>query len=133
MEWNNALHELDMAIMLIPERWNPYGFKAQIFGKLDSTQQSADYWAQTVSHIETQQQNKGNSPELQKELADGLAIARENLLVDCYNLERRDCVIEQANAILAVDPTNINAVSLKANTLAVMATDTTNRWSSATS
>jgi tetratricopeptide (TPR) repeat protein len=123
--YNQALKALDLALLIDPARWNTYGFKAQIYGKLDSTNLSATYWQQTVDRILVQQQNKNNSDATKQELADGLAIARENLLVDCYNLGRRDCVMAQADAILALEPTNINAIQLKANSLAQMATDTT--------
>ncbi len=118
--WFNALSILDRAALVAPNRWNTYGFKAQIYGKLDSTEQSANYWQQTVARIEAADKAKQETDEYKQ----GLAIARENLLVDCYNLERRDCVLEQADALLAIDSTNINAVTLKANTLARMAADT---------
>jgi tetratricopeptide (TPR) repeat protein len=121
--FTKALGELDVAAMLAPERWNTYGFKAQIYGKLDSTDRSAEFWGQTIDRIAAAQQVKGNSDTVKQDLENGMAVARENLLVDCYNLGRRDCVLEQANALLALDPTNINAVQLKANTLAQMTSD----------
>ncbi|HEY3294425.1 MAG TPA: tetratricopeptide repeat protein [bacterium] len=116
----SALKDLDVAIRLVPERWNSYGFKAQILTKLDSTAASAANWKAAIQAIEASDKEKRETDEYKQ----GEAIAREALLVDYYNLGRNTDVLTTADAILKTEPENINAIQLKANTLAKLAGDT---------
>jgi tetratricopeptide (TPR) repeat protein len=117
---HEALHNLDMAIKVEPNKWNAYGFKAQLLTILDSTAASADNWALAISKIESLDKSGREVPETK----EGLAIAREALLIDQYNLGRYQDMLKTADKVMETDSTNINAIQLKANVLAKMASDT---------
>ena len=119
-----ALNDLDMAIKMMPDKWNAYGFKAQMMTKLDSTAASEASWRAAIKVIEATDKSKLDD-KVRKQYEDGESIAREALLVDEYNLGQYPDVLTTADQILKTDTTNINAIQLKANVLAKMASDTT--------
>jgi tetratricopeptide (TPR) repeat protein len=111
-----CLNDLDHAIKLLPDKWNAYGFKAQVMTKLDSTEASAANWELALQKIESVDHKKD-------EYKQGASIAREALLVDYYKLDRNDKILLMADLVLKDDPGNLNAIQLKANTLARMTAD----------
>jgi tetratricopeptide (TPR) repeat protein len=116
-----GLLALDYAIMMLPDKWNAYGMKAQIYTKLDSTRLSAENWGFAIQKIESAEKAQRESEDYK----NGLAIALEALMVDYYNLGKPDSVMKYADRVLAQEPLNINAIELRANILAQKAADTT--------
>jgi tetratricopeptide (TPR) repeat protein len=111
---------LNKASKVLPDKWNSYGFKAQLYSRMDSTEASARNWELAIAKIKMADKAKQETEEYKM----GLAIAKEAYLVDCYNLGRSNDVLVMSDDILKDDPKNINAIQLKANTLAKMTTDT---------
>lgn len=116
-----ALKQLDMATKMLPEKWNAYGFNAQIFTKLDSTAASAENWKLALKYIQAADKSMRETDEYKQ----GETIAREALLIDYYKLGQNNDVLLASDEILKSDPNDINAIQLKANTLAKLASDTT--------
>jgi len=119
-----ALHDLDLAIKVLPTKWNAYGFKAQILTKMDSTAASAENWKLALKY-NTEADKSKLEDKAKLQYTEGAAIARESLLIDYYNLGRSNDVLALADEIMKSDPGNLNAIQLKANTLAKLAGDTT--------
>jgi tetratricopeptide (TPR) repeat protein len=115
-----ALAQLDLAIKFIPERWNAYGLRAQILGKLDDRAGALEAWSQALAKID--------SSDMPKKDAEGyktaVSIIRGNLLENYYNLERYKDAIRVSDEILAKDSTSEDAIQFKAFSLARMAADT---------
>jgi Flp pilus assembly protein TadD len=116
----SALKHLDIAIMLIPEKWNAHGLKAQILNKLDRMQESTDEWKLALKYIELSEMSKKDSENYQK----AVGVIRENLLQNYYTLKQFDKTIEKADEILAKEPQDFFAIQLRAFALAEMASDT---------
>ncbi|RPH95341.1 hypothetical protein EHM69_04700 [candidate division KSB1 bacterium] len=115
-----ALASLDMAIKILPDRWNAYGLEAQIYGKLGDRKKAADYWQLALTKIDASDMKKKEA----ENYATAIDVIHGNLLENYYNLDRFPETIELADAILAKDSLSMDAIQFKAFALARMASDT---------
>jgi tetratricopeptide (TPR) repeat protein len=116
-----AIENLDMAIRLQPAKWNAYGLKAQICGKLDDRRASAENWRLALEKIEASNVAK-DDPQAYRQ---AIEVIRANLLEQYYGMDQYDDAIRLADEILRVEPENTDAVQFKAFSLARKASDTT--------
>jgi tetratricopeptide (TPR) repeat protein len=117
----NSLLSLDMAIKLYPQKWNAYGLKGQVLEKMDNLKDAAVAWSGAVTQIMAADKSKQDTDEYKQ----GLAISREHMLVDYYNLGDYPNAARVAEEIHKADPLNVNAIQLKSESLQKMAEDTT--------
>jgi tetratricopeptide (TPR) repeat protein len=116
-----AVENLDMAMRMLPSKWNAYGLKAQICGKLDDRRTSAENWRLALEKIEASGMAK-DDPQAYRQ---ALEVIRANLLEQYYGMDQYDDAIRLADEILRVEPENADAVQFKAFSLARKAGDTT--------
>ncbi|MCX6600068.1 MAG: tetratricopeptide repeat protein [bacterium] len=116
-----AIENLDMAIRMVPGKWNAYGLKAQICGKLDDRRASAENWRLALEKIEASDMAK-DDPQAYRQ---AIEVIRANLLEEYYSMDQYDDAMRLADEILRVEPENADAVQFKAFSLARKASDTT--------
>ena len=116
-----AIENLDMAIRLQPAKWNAYGLKAQILGKMDDRRASAENWCLALEKIEASDMAKDDAQAYRQ----AIEVIRANLLEQYYSMDQYDDAIRLADEILRVEPENADAVQFKAFSLARKASDTT--------
>jgi len=118
---HEALQHLATAVKMVPERWNAYGLKAQVEGKLDDDSTALESWKLAQQHIEASDLKK-REPETYVQATE---VIQGNILQANYNLGRIRETISTADEILAKDPGNLDAVQFKAFAQARLANDTT--------
>jgi tetratricopeptide (TPR) repeat protein len=116
-----ALENLDMAIRMVPAKWNAYGLKAQICAKLDDRHSAAENWRLAMEKIEA----SGAAKDDPQAYRQAIEVIRANLLEQYYAMDRYDDAIRLADDILRVEPENADAVQFRAFSLARKASDTT--------
>lgn len=116
---NQALRELDLAIKVQPEKWNAFGLKAQIFGRLGDRAAALDNWTLARQTIEKSDMRKKEPDDYDQ----AIAVIFGNLLENNYNLDRYPETVHIADEILKQNPESVDAVQFKAFALAQMATD----------
>lgn len=116
-----ALKNLYMAIKMQPEKWNAYGLKAQLYGRLNDLARSAENWHLALEKIDATDMSK-KEPDDYRQAIDAI---RGNLLEKYYTLERYDDAIRLADAVLVKEPENVDAIQFKAFSIARKANDTT--------
>ena len=117
----DGLYALDMAIKMLPDKWNAYALKAQMLVKLDSAAASVTNWEAALRCIQAADKNKRESEEYKL----GEEVVRESMMIGYFNLGRLDDALKIANAVLNEDSCNVNAVTIKADAVARIAADTT--------
>lgn len=115
-----ALRKLDMAILIDSGKWNTYGLKAQILGKLHDIVGSTEAWNTALTKIEASDAKEKDT----QNYASAVGVIRENLLQNYYNMGQYDKAMAKADEILAKDPKNEFAIQIKAFSMAQMVGDT---------
>jgi tetratricopeptide (TPR) repeat protein len=116
-----ALRNLDIAILLIPDKWNSYGLKAQILKRTDQVDKSAEAWEQALLALNNSETAKKDA----ENFAKAMGIVQENLLQIYYNAKKLDKAVAKADEILAKEPKNEYAIQIRAYSMAEMTNDTT--------
>jgi cytochrome c-type biogenesis protein CcmH/NrfG len=116
-----AQKQLEMAIKLLPEKWNAYGLLAQIYGRMNDPGKSAENWRLAKEKIEASDMTKKDHENYLK----AIEAIHANLLEKYYTLERYDDAILLADGILSGAPGNVDAIQFKAFSIAHKANDTT--------
>lgn len=114
-----ALRELDLAIKMQPGKWNTYGLKAQIYGRLGDRAAALENWSLAREHIEQSDMRK-KEPE---NFEQAVSVIYGNLLENYYNLDRYAETVRIADEMLKQNPASVDAVQFKAFALAQMAAD----------
>jgi tetratricopeptide (TPR) repeat protein len=121
MYLQTAIENLDMAIKMQPGKWNAYGLKAQVYGKLNERPASAENWQLALSKIDS----SGMATSEPEDYRKAVDVIRANLLEQYYSMDQYDETVHLADKILQVEPDNVDAVQFKAFSLARKASDTT--------
>jgi len=114
-----GVDELDLAVKFFPDKWNAYGLRAQILGKLKRHDEATTSWADALARIEESKMKK----EQPEEYEQAVQVIRLNLLQGYYNLSRYRETVDLANQILEKDPNDLDALQFKAFAIAQLATD----------
>ncbi|MBI5059074.1 hypothetical protein HZB60_04740 [candidate division KSB1 bacterium] len=116
-----ALDKLDMAIMLLPAKWNAHGQKAQVLEKQDKIGPANDSWRDALRLIQESDMQKKDAENYQQ----ALKVIRQHLLQNNYDLQNYVETVKIADEIRARDPESLDAVQYKAFALARLSVDTT--------
>jgi len=116
-----ALENLDMAVKMQPGKWNAYGLKAQICGKMEDRRSAAENWRLAMEKIVASDMAR-DDPQAYRQALD---VIRANLLEQYYGMDQYDDAIGLAEEILHAEPENVDAIQFKAFSLARKASDTT--------
>ncbi|MBU0507272.1 tetratricopeptide repeat protein [bacterium] len=114
-----GVEELDLAIVALPAKWNAYGLRAQILGKLTRADESLESWNQALERIRASDMKKEQPDEYEQ----AVQVIQGKLLQGNYSLNRYRETVELADQILAKDSANIDALQFKAFALAQLGTD----------
>ncbi|MDD5087255.1 MAG: tetratricopeptide repeat protein [bacterium] len=114
-----AVDELDLTVKFFPEKWNAYGLRAQILGKLKRYDEATAGWADALKYIEISKLKK----EKPEEFEQAVQVIRLNLLQGSYNLNHFRETVGIADQILAADSSDMDALQFKAFAIAQLATD----------
>lgn len=114
---DRALTDLEIAILLLPDKWNAYGLKAQILDRLGETESAVEAWRKALTVIQSKEPTKKE----QETYDQALRVIRSRLLQDLFNTEHYEetCII--ADEILERDSTVFDAIQYKAFAIARLA------------
>jgi tetratricopeptide (TPR) repeat protein len=117
----SGLTSLDLAILILPEKWNAYGLKAQMYGKMENRKDALENWKLALKSISASDMAK----EHPEDYHQAVSIIRSNILENLYNLDFYNEAVTAANEVLKSDSANVDAIQFKAFSLARLANDTT--------
>jgi tetratricopeptide (TPR) repeat protein len=120
---SRGLEQLDLAILIAPERWESYVLKAHMLDRLGRSDLAIVVWESALEHLrDTAMPTDAEEKDFYQKNFD---ITQAEVLHHYYDTGKYRAVVDLADQILVHDPANLKAIQMRAFALTNLAADTT--------